>query len=173
MLWYTNLWTTILCSGVFFNNSRAFSPFFTAYPPSFILQNDTGWNYFLRPRGGNAEADMQSVLNALFSLMEHGSVCDEEKIDTAIQQIIDQQSFAYATLLYQLPSKQKELLVAICKEGKAMNLTSARFLKKYKLTSSSVQSAIRGLLEKDLVTNDLGTFSPYDLFSALWMRQQM
>lgn len=128
---------------------------------------------FLRPRGGNAEADMQSVLNALFSLTEHGSVCDEEKIDTAIQQIIDQQSFAYSTLLYQLPSKQKELLVAICKEGKAMNLTSARFLKKYKLTSSSVQSAIRGLLEKDLVTNDLGTFSPYDLFFALWMRQQM
>ena len=125
-----------------------------------------------RARGGNAEADMQSVLNALFSLMEHGSVCDEEKIDTAIQQIIDQQSFAYSTLLYQLPSKQEELLVAICKEGKAMNLTSARFLKKYKLTSSSVQSAIRGLLEKDLVTNDLGTFSPYELFFALWMRQQ-
>ena len=38
---------------------------------------------------------------------------------------------------------------------------------------ADMQSAIRGLLEKDLVTNDLGTFSPYDLFFALWMRQQM
>ena len=116
---------------------------------------------------------VQSVLNALFSLTEQGDTCEARQIDAAIQQVVDQQSFAYSTLLYQLPSKQKELLIAICREGKATKLTSASFLKKYKFTSSSIQSAIKGLLERDLVTNDLGIFSPYDLFFAIWIKQQI
>lgn len=115
---------------------------------------------------------VQSILNALFSMTEVGETCQVGLIDKAIQQIIDQQSFAYSTLLYQLPSKQKELLIAICHEGKASNLTSARFLKKYKFTASSVQSAIKGLMERDLVTNELGIYSPYDQFFMLWILQQ-
>lgn len=115
---------------------------------------------------------VQSILNALFSLTEVNEICRAERIDEAIQQIIDQQSFAYSTLLYQLPSRQKELLMAICREGKASNITSSRFLKKYKFTASSVQSAIKGLLEKDLVANNLGVYTPYDQFFALWILQQ-
>ena len=42
-----------------------------------------------------------------------------------------------------------EVLIAICKEGKAMEITSSKFLNTYKLTASSVQGAIKGLLEKD------------------------
>lgn len=115
---------------------------------------------------------LQSLMNALFSLTEPGGVCEAGMIDEAIQQILDQQSFAYSALLYQLPSKQKELLIAICREGKASNLTSSRFLKKYGFTASSVQSAIKGLLDRDLVTNDLGVYSAYDQFFARWILQQ-
>jgi len=32
---------------------------------------------------------------------------------------LDSYSFTYSELLYQLPEKQKELMIAICKEGKA------------------------------------------------------
>ena len=115
---------------------------------------------------------VQSVLNALFTLTEPGTSCTVEMIETAIQQIITQQSFAYQALLFQLPPKQKEVLMAICKEGKATKLTSRPFLQRHHLTASMVQGAIKGLLEKDFITHDLGTYSLYDRFFAQWLLQQ-
>ena len=112
---------------------------------------------------------VQVILNALFSLTESGSTCTPEMVGNAIQQVVSQQSFAYNTLLYQLPSKQKEVLMAICREGKASNVTSRAFLQKYGLTASSVQAAVKGLLEKDFITQDLGIYSVYDNFFAIWM----
>ena len=112
---------------------------------------------------------VQSVLNALFTLTEpHGS-CTEEMIEPAIQQIIAQQGFAYKALLFQLPPKQKEVLMAICKEGKAANLTSRSFLQRYHLTASMVQGALKGLLEKDFITHDMGIYTLYDQFFAQWL----
>lgn len=73
---------------------------------------------------------VQSVLNALFTITEPGESCTEEMIEPAIQQIISQQSFAYKALLFQLPPKQKEVLMAICKEGKATNLGRAGNIEK-------------------------------------------
>ena len=115
---------------------------------------------------------VQSVLNALFSLTEAGSVCTLDIMEAAIKKIIDQQSFAYEALLYQLPPKQKEVLMALCKESKAQNVTSRPFLQRYKLTASTVQAAIKGLLEKDFITHDLGTYTLYDQFFAQWLLQQ-
>ena len=115
---------------------------------------------------------VQTILNALFAMTEPGGNCLPETIDTAIQQVMTQQSFTYSALLYQLPSKQKEVLMAICKEGKAMNITSRPFLQRYHLTASTVQGAVKGLLEKDFITQELGTYSVYDKFFAMWLLQQ-
>lgn len=114
---------------------------------------------------------VQSVLNALFTLTESSTPCTEAMIQPAIQQIITQQSFAYKALLFQLPPKQKEVLMAICKEGKAINLTSRQFLQRYHLTASMVQGAVKGLLEKDFITHDMGTYTLYDQFFAQWLLQ--
>ena len=116
---------------------------------------------------------VQSILNALFTLTDTGSLCTPNRMEIAIQQIIDQQSFAYESLLYQLPPKQKEVLMAICKEKKAMNVTSRSFLQRYKLTASTVQAAIKGLLEKDFITFDTGTYTLYDQFFAQWLLKQL
>jgi hypothetical protein len=35
-----------------------------------------------------------------------------------------------------------------------------------------VQAAVKGLLEKDFVTHDLGTYYVYDQFFAQWLLQQ-
>ena len=115
---------------------------------------------------------VQSVLNALFSLTAPEGVCRQEMIEPAIQQIISQQSFAYKALLYQLPSKQKEVLMAICREGKATNITARPFLQRHRLTASMVQGAVKGLLDKDFVTHDMGVYSLYDQFFAQWLLQQ-
>jgi DNA-binding MarR family transcriptional regulator len=115
---------------------------------------------------------VQSVLNALFILTKTNEVCLSEMVETAIQQVVSQQSFVYSALLYQLPPKQKEVLMAICKEGKATNITSRPFLQRHHLTASTVQGAVKGLLEKDFITQDLGTYSVYDKFFAMWLLQQ-
>lgn len=68
-------------------------------------------------------------------------------------------------MLFQLPPKQKMLLVAICKAGKATAITSADFIRRWHLPStSSVQSAIKGLVEKSFVTSALGVYEVYDKF---------
>ena len=113
---------------------------------------------------------VQRVMNELFSLTPQHGTCDEDMLDIAIKNILRANEFTYQSLLFQLPIKQKELLMAIAKEGKAQNLTSSAFVKKYRLTSSSsVQSAIKGLLEKNFATSNLGVYEVYDKFFGLWL----
>ena len=113
---------------------------------------------------------VQRVMNEFFSLTPQYGICDETMLDTAIKNILRANEFTYQSLLFQLPIKQKELLMAIAKEGKAQNLTSSAFVKKYRLTSSSsVQSAMKGLLEKNFLTSNLGIYEVYDKFFALWL----
>lgn len=51
-----------------------------------------------------------------------------------------------------------------CKEEKAKEITFSRFLSTNKLIASSVQGAVKGLLDKDFITNELGVYSVYDKF---------
>lgn len=101
-----------------------------------------------------------------------GEECTADKVDVAIDDVLSQLSFTYSSLLFQLPPKQKEVLIAICKEGKAQEVTSSKFLQTYKLTASSVQGAIKGLLDKDFVTNELGIYSVYDKFFEIWLKSR-
>lgn len=117
---------------------------------------------------------VQRVMNEFFSLTSQQSKCDVDMLEPAIKSILNANEFTYQSLLFQLPQKQKELLIAIAKAGKAKNLTSFAFINKYRLSSSSsVQSAIKGLLEKNFVTTALGIYEVYDKFFALWLLARM
>ncbi|MBP3252584.1 MAG: ATPase [Prevotella sp.] len=116
---------------------------------------------------------MQRVMNELFSLTPPQGECTADMLEPAVDTILRANEFTYQSMIFQLPPKQKELMVAIAKEGKAQNLTSSAFIRKYRLTSSSsVQSAIKGLLEKNFVTSALGIYELYDKFFALWLLRQ-
>ena len=115
---------------------------------------------------------IQFVANSLYTMTAANETCTVDKVDVAIENILSQLNFTYSSLLYQLPPKQKEVLMAICKEGKAKEITSSKFLKTYKLTASSVQGAIKGLLEKDFVTCELGEYKAYDKFFEIWLLKQ-
>jgi predicted transcriptional regulator len=54
--------------------------------------------------------------------------------------------------------------------GKVSGITSSEFLNTFKMSASSVQSAIRGLLEKDLVTSEMGVYSVYDKLFGVWLK---
>ena len=116
---------------------------------------------------------VQRIMNELFAISSSGTCCTEEMIDIAINNILRANEFSYQSLLFQLPPKQKMLLVAICKAGKATAITSAGFIRRWHLPStSSVQSAIKGLLEKSFVTTALGVYEAYDKFFAMWLLRQ-
>lgn len=115
---------------------------------------------------------IQKVLNALFDMTAERGVCDVKMVPEAIRQIIDSFRYTYSEILFRLSEKQKELLIAITKEGKAKAITSGAFIKKYKLASaSSVQSALKGLLEKEFVTLEMGVYQIYDRFLGIWLKE--
>ena len=115
---------------------------------------------------------IQFISNSLYAMTNIDEICTTDKVNIAIENILSQLNFTYSSLLYQLPPKQKEVLFAICKERKAKEITSSRFLKTYKLTASSVQGAIKGLLDKDFVTCELGEYKAYDKFFEIWLLKQ-
>ena len=116
---------------------------------------------------------VQYMLNVLFTMTSEKDVCTPDRVESAIDTVISQMDYSMSSLIFQLPSKQKELLWALCREGKTQNLTAKKFLNKYKLTASMVQAAIKGLLEKDYVSCELGTYFVYDKFLAEWMLRKM
>lgn len=115
---------------------------------------------------------IQKVMNTLFAMTPEGGKPTAEMIDEAVDSNVNSYKYAYSETLFRLPSKQKELLLAIAKEGSAEALTSAAFIQKHSLSSSSsVQSALKGLLDKDFVTHEKGVYQVYDKFLALWLNQ--
>lgn len=113
---------------------------------------------------------VQKVLNTLFSMTPDGGIVTESMVKEAIEKNVNSYDYSYSETLFRLPARQKELLIAIAKEGNAKGITSADFVKKHSLTSSSsVQAAIKGLLDKDFVTLERGTYRVYDKFLSFWI----
>ena len=107
---------------------------------------------------------IQYVLNMLYTASTSQGVIGIEDVKSVIRIILSQQKFAYQALLYQLTSKQKQVLTAIAQEEKPSSLMSQDFLQKYRLGASTVQGAIKTLLDRDFITQDEGYFSLCDKF---------
>lgn len=116
---------------------------------------------------------LQRILNVLFLKTLPGGKCTCDMVDDAINYILDMFSETYQDLLERIPEKQREVFIAIAKEGKAKAITGKTFIKKHHLqTSSVINAAVRGLLEKDFITVDKGVYTIYDPFFALWLRNR-
>ena len=113
---------------------------------------------------------VQKVLNHLFAETDAGEWCKMEMIDVAVDEIVKDNGEIYADLLYQLTAKQKELLLAIDLEGKARAIMGSKFIKTHHLAAaSSIQTAIKSLMDKQLVTFHLGEYEVYDKFFGIWL----
>ena len=106
------------------------------------------------------------------SVMEQ---CTLSIIEKAIADILSDGERNYKNRLALLTPKPKELLIAIAKERKASRVTSGEFIRKYHLSSSSsVQSALKQLLQDDWITysaNEQGQkeYLLSDPFLACWL----
>lgn len=115
---------------------------------------------------------MQKVMNYLFQVTREGDTCTPPMIDEAIRFILDLSSDTYEGIFYQMPEKQRNVLLAIAREGEARGISGGNFAKRHRLTSpSAVVSAVKGLLEKDFVTQDKNVYMVHDQFFQLWLER--
>lgn len=113
---------------------------------------------------------IQKTFNEAFADTPQNEECTLDIIKNAIDNLIMNNETIFREILSNIPDKQKELLYAIAKDGDAVNVTSAKFIKQHSLTSaSSVQSAIKKLLEKDIVTEINKVYSVTDKFFGMWI----
>jgi len=117
---------------------------------------------------------VHNVLHNAFAYIDSDKVIDIDDIDKTLSDILEEKGRTFASVMNQLNYQQKETLVAIAKEGKATGVTSVAFVKKHTLKSpSSVQYAIKTLLEKQLLTyhNEERTkvYRVSDRFMEMWI----
>lgn len=113
---------------------------------------------------------IQKTFNEAFADTPERHECTAEIIQTAIETMIASNDTIFREILSNIPEKQKELLYAIANEGEATGITSADFVKRHSLTSaSSVQSAVKKLLDKDIITEINKVYSVTDKLFSLWI----
>ncbi len=115
---------------------------------------------------------IQCVFNEIYALMDSIAHFSGDMVLLLIEQIVVSYEQMFLGLLSFLTEKQKETLIAIAKEGEAKGITSGAFVKKHGLTSpSSVQTAVKQLLDKEIITSDNNVFKVYDRFFGLWLKK--
>jgi AAA+ ATPase superfamily predicted ATPase len=113
---------------------------------------------------------MQTILNRIYEQLDRGEEMSVAGADHILQITVESNKTVYQSMVSMLPERQKEVLFAIAKEGKAAEITSAAFIKKHGLHSpSSVQSAVKQLLDKEFVTKEDTVYQIYDRFFGLWL----
>lgn len=115
---------------------------------------------------------IQKTFNEAFADTPEGETCSLETIRHAIDAMVESNDTIFREILSNVPEKQKELLYAISKDGEAERITSAKFIRQHSLSSaSSVQSAAKKLLDKDLITEINKVFSINDKLFAIWINR--
>lgn len=113
---------------------------------------------------------MQKIMNYLYQITQKGETCTLSMIDEAIGYILDISSDTYEGMLYQMPEKQRNVFIAIGSDRDVKGISGGDFAKRHHLPSpSAVVSAVKGLLEKDFITQDKNVYKVYDKFFQLWL----
>lgn len=113
---------------------------------------------------------MQVLLNRLYEQLDSGEEMTIATANLILHATVESNSTVYQSMVSMLSERQKEVIFAIAKEGKAKEITSAEFIKKHGLySSSSVQSSVKQLLDKELITKEENVYQVYDRFFGLWL----
>ena len=155
-----------------------------AIPPEiyipFIVQNFEKYNRHIAPEVVRRIYDLfkghtyyiQKTFNEAFADTDDGGSCTSETVNSAIDNMIESNGTIFREILSNIPEKQKELLYAIAKEDEVEGINSATFIKRHSLSSSSsVQSATKKLLAKDIITEINGVYSITDKLFGMWIKR--
>lgn len=113
---------------------------------------------------------VQYLLNRLYALpYKH---LDNRMLQELIMEILKEDEYVFSTYYQMLTSNQAQLLKAIAHRGVVMEINSSSFIKQYNLKgASSVNTALKYLLEKELVLKESVGYIVYDRFFAMWLKR--
>ena len=111
---------------------------------------------------------IQSVLNRLYDTCLH--VRDIKEVNRETVHLVESRAPQYESLAQFLSSNQFNLLKAIASEGIVKEPTGSRFIRDHNMASASiVQSALRALVEKEIVYRTPRGYIVYDRFMSIWL----
>ena len=114
---------------------------------------------------------VQMLLNRLYESGE--SSISMTVIDKVLTGIVDENEATFQTFMRLVTPAQAKLLRAIAREGSVQQALSQSFISQYHLgASSTVRSAIKTLVEKELVLDCQGAYQVYDRFFSLWLKRK-
>lgn len=133
-----------------------------------VLQEDV-FNEIYRSVKGHTWY-MQYLLNRLYSLPRKTPTT--ELLHVLMQDIIKEEEYTYQTYFQILTSNQIQLLKAIAKEEIVSEINSAAFIKKYDLKgASSINVALKSLVDKEFILKEPQGYIVYDRFLAIWLKK--
>lgn len=113
---------------------------------------------------------IQSILNRLFSYPVHP---DQDAVNFAINEIVSENEYSYQNLLAAYPAGSVRLIKAIAKDRIVPEINAGSFIAKHKLkAASSINTALRTLIKKEMVYKSITGYIVYDHFLAIWLRRQ-
>lgn len=111
---------------------------------------------------------MQALLNRLYERDE--SILDIRQAEQVIVGLLEENAPIYQNLIPLLTDNQLALMQAIAREGKVMAPNSGEFILGHGLkTPSSVNVALKSLVEKELVYKSANGYMVYDRFMSIWL----
>ena len=126
----------------------------------FVYQLFDGVTYYL-----------QETMNEAFSTSAEGTTLTQPDLEESVKQLVLSNASRCQDIIAALTLIQRKLLNAVAEEWHAEDITSSAFISKHNLSSaSSVQSAVRALIAKKLVTKTGNSYTIPDKYLGLWLR---
>lgn len=114
---------------------------------------------------------IQSILNRLYG-MSFKPVLNEVAVESAVNEIVSEYAFAYESLFSAYPSGSIRVLKALAREGKVREPLAGAFIFRHELrAASSVSSALKTLVDNEMVYRSPEGYMVYDRFMAEWLRR--
>lgn len=115
---------------------------------------------------------VQFLCNRLYGLKD--SNITESLVNSALESILKENEPIYISYRNLLTEYQWRVLTAIAIEGNAKLITSKDFIARHNLgTPSSVHSAVKALLDKEMIYKEGGDYFIYDLFMERWLEKNV
>ena len=116
---------------------------------------------------------VQRLMNEMFAWTKPGEVADAQMASDALTFVIKTYARTFQEQMSSYPEAQKQLLIAIAKDGHAQQVTSVAFCKKHSMKSpSTVQSALRVLHDKGIVRKDGNSYSVTNRLLEIWLAME-
>lgn len=112
---------------------------------------------------------IQLVCNKLFGNFDHA---DKDHLQSVFDEILEQESPVFSAYTKLLTSTQWDVLKAIAKEEPLKGVASKEFAEKHGLgAASSISTALKKLLNTELVISEDGSFYIHDVLLARWLQR--